>query len=193
MTEATWGAVTTAAGVVGRVRAVSGRVMKRCSAARCAVVAVSHVTTKSLAKAPTWSAWLPTRWAIAAMSGRSGARNTRHPAAAPNTAAALSATVAAVRLWLRQRCSRAVQVRDIPTADSIRLVSEEFERADRERSVDRVAVLLAKRNRFGARGGVRGQRRTVRAERRVAEAGQNRSGRLRARQRRGGRSGGLQD
>src|ERR1700694_1271425 len=97
MTEATWGAVTTAAGVVGRVWAVSGGVMKRCSAARCAVVAVSHVTTKSLAKAPTWSAWLPTRWAMVAMSGRSGARNTRHPAGAANTHAALRPTVRARR------------------------------------------------------------------------------------------------
>lgn len=83
--------------MVGRDSAVSGRLMNRCNAARSAVVAVSQVTTKSEAKAPTWSPWLPTRWAMDAMSGRSGARNTLQPAAAPNSAAAHTATAAAVR------------------------------------------------------------------------------------------------
>ena len=53
MTETTCGVVTTAAGVVGSARPSSGRVMNRCSAARWPAVAVSHVTTKSDANAPT--------------------------------------------------------------------------------------------------------------------------------------------
>src|SRR5258705_5399409 len=127
MIDTTCGAVTTAAGVVGRVNAVSGRLMNRCSAARAAIVAVNHVTMKSDANAPTWSAWLPTRWAIPAMFGRSGARNTRQPAAAPNSAAAVTATVAAARAWPCQRCSRASQIRDNATGHSIRLVPEKLQ------------------------------------------------------------------
>jgi len=72
--------------------------MNRCSAARAAVVAVNHVTMKSVANADRpGRLWLPTRWAIPAMFGRSGARHTRQPAAAPNSAAAVTATVAAAR------------------------------------------------------------------------------------------------
>ena len=64
MTDTVCGAVTTAAGVVGRAGPGSGRLMKRASVARCVVVAVSQVTTKSQANPPTWSCWLSTRCAM---------------------------------------------------------------------------------------------------------------------------------
>ena len=54
---------------------------------------------KSAANAPTWSAWLPTRCAVAAMSGRSGERKSLHPAAAPKTAAATTAMLPTRRPW----------------------------------------------------------------------------------------------